>query len=617
VRKTAQFNAGLLSSIKDLFLVTDPRLKIVLINDKAEVFVPVEARPAMGRFLSDVGHAWGQRRLLEAAQKAIDNSEVISLSNVRFTTPDRADTAIFDFRIYPVSSTEGVLIYGREVSEFVAQHEQVQNSERFFREVATDLGDALLVIDSDHKIEWINPAAARMLHLDDNSLGGNWFDFIPEKYRDIMAALLENAPGGDTQQTPDEIVFENGGHKLRLETAAGGMLLGNSQRKFAVTLRVVPTSRLVARDALRGKPKLENKIKFLSQVIESIPDVLAVVGLDGRFLMVNSAFADMFREKKEVLIGKNIDLLHADSGPLVDLASVARDGFFQHHTTVKNLHGDTFKASVSGAVVQNGTHIGYVVTVRETETEERNRTYEKRLLESQTRTRMARTVASRMESLIQSLGDSLHDLGRNIFAEETRSLWTRCMAYCKDLNLSANSLHMYAVDSSVSLQACSLRDVVETTVGQLEARGFIPPEVSLDTSVQENMPALNADSGHLMMILWHLVKNAVEAAALNPNGGEVLVRAFDADIDGSHSAIIEVLDNGPDYDSSDTEHFFEPFYGTKPGGIGLGLTLARRAILKHNGRIGIQRSENITRAGFYIPFNLTPKAVARAASPVK
>jgi len=71
------------------------------------------------------------------------------------------------------------------------------------------------------------------------------------------------------------------------------------------------------------------------------------------------------------------------------------------------------------------------------------------------------------------------------------------------------------------------------------------------------------------MAVWHLALNAVQAASLNENTGEVLVRSYQADVEGTPAAIIEVFDNGPEYDPAETSHFFEPFYGTKPGCMGL------------------------------------------------
>ena len=95
-------------------------------------------------------------------------------------------------------------------------------------------------------------------------------------------------------------------------------------------------------------------------------------------------------------------------------------------------------------------------------------------------------------------------------------------------------------------------------------------------------------------------------------GGQRVVAVLDrlAEIRGLPEVI--TIDNGPEFDSADATHFFEPFYGTSPGGMGLGLTLSRRVVIKHSGRIGIDRSKGVTRASFIIPLNLTPAALNQA-----
>lgn len=615
VKKTAQFNAGLLSSIQDLFIVTDPRLKVLMMNEKAEVFIPAASRPAMGRFMTDLGHAWGQRRLQEAAQKVMESGEVASLSSVRFTTPDRADTSIFDFRIYPVPSTQGVFFYGREVSEFVATVEKVQNSERFFREVATDLADPMLVINNEYKVEWVNPAVSRLFHIEDDFLGVNWMECVIPSSRETMQSLIENSPDDDTTaQVPEEVIVMYNNQKLRIEVAVGRMNLGNAEKKFVVSFRVVPSTRLLEREALRNKKKLENKIKFLTAAIESMPEVFAITGLDGQFIMVNSAFADLFKEKKEVFVGKKIDVIHAAEGPLVDLPTVALEGFIERETFVKNFRGEKFKAHVVGATVQNGSHTGYIISVKEIETEERNKIYERKMLETKTRSRMARTISGKLEGVISHLGDDMQLLGGNIFADDTREMWHNSMTHVKELALAVNSLHMYSVDTSISLLVCGIEDIINDTINQLNARKMIPDKVKVEMTCPSECPKMNADADHLRMVLWHVLKNAVEAASNNEVEGSVLVRAYPADIDGTQAVIVEVLDDGPEYDVSKIDHFFEPFFGDKEGGIGLGLTLARRAVVKHCGRMGVQRADSVTRASFYIPLNLTPKQITRSVA---
>lgn len=95
---------------------------------------------------------------------------------------------------------------------------------------------------------------------------------------------------------------------------------------------------------------------------------------------------------------------------------------------------------------------------------------------------------------------------------------------------------------------------------------------------------LYADEGQISQILINLIKNAYQASST-----EIKITA---ELGKQEEVIIKVSDNGQPISTDSKDQIFIPFYTTKEGGSGIGLSLSRQIMRLHNGSIELESSDN-------------------------
>jgi two-component system, LuxR family, sensor kinase FixL len=107
--------------------------------------------------------------------------------------------------------------------------------------------------------------------------------------------------------------------------------------------------------------------------------------------------------------------------------------------------------------------------------------------------------------------------------------------------------------------------------------------VTVDLSLASELPPVKADRILIEQTLLNLINNACEAVSGNPPGARrvsVVTRPHPGGV------AVEVADNGTGV--SEPERAFDPFYSTKPGGLGMGLAIVRSVVSAHGGRVWAQ-----------------------------
>ena len=116
------------------------------------------------------------------------------------------------------------------------------------------------------------------------------------------------------------------------------------------------------------------------------------------------------------------------------------------------------------------------------------------------------------------------------------------------------------------------------------ARGEVVKNgVSVQTQLAEGLSLIYGDRVQLQQVILNLIINAVEAMSVVSEGVRELLISTGKDASGG--VLVAVRDSGAGLNPESVARLFDALYTTKPGGMGMGLSICRSIVEAHGGRI--------------------------------
>ena len=126
---------------------------------------------------------------------------------------------------------------------------------------------------------------------------------------------------------------------------------------------------------------------------------------------------------------------------------------------------------------------------------------------------------------------------------------------------------------------------INGTIGEvieLTRREAVKNGVSVQTDLAQDLPLIEGDRVQLQQVMLNLIVNGIQAMSDVAEGQRDLLISTEATEDGVR---VGVRDTGPGLRPESLPRLFEPFYTTKPDGMGMGLSICRSIIEAHGGRL--------------------------------
>ena len=355
-----------------------------------------------------------------------------------------------------------------------------------------------------------------------------------------------------------------------------------------------------------AEEELANSERFLKAIIDSEPECIKILDIDGNLLMMNRA---------------GLNMIDADSFEQVKGQCVCPLITDQHWDAYKGLTKQVFEG-IPGtieyeAVGLKGRHIwleSHAVPFRNEKGEivsllgiTRDITEQKRLEEERLLLEQQLQHTQKLESLGVLAGGIAHDFN-NILAI--------IMGYCSLIKLDyqkaeknipiiedaveraaglCRQMMTYAGKAQLTKIKINMVEKVGEVVGMLKAT--LPHNAVIKTDLSAEIPLIEGDASQLGQVVMNLIINSSEAigteqgevevslASIKVIAGKAYEDYLGKPIPSGEYVCLEVTDNGCGMDEATKWRIFEPFYTTKFTGRGLGMSAVLGIIKSHAGAL--------------------------------
>jgi PAS domain S-box-containing protein len=152
-------------------------------------------------------------------------------------------------------------------------------------------------------------------------------------------------------------------------------------------------------------------------------------------------------------------------------------------------------------------------------------------------------------------------------------------------------LRALARQSNLEHAPLGVDEMIDEVV-MLVSRELAQHDVTLNLTLDAGNAQILGDRVQLQQVLINLIINGIQA--MDGNGErprEMRVATSRIIENGKDAVLIEVRDTGPGFSAEDAQKLFTAFFTTKPQGMGIGLSICRRIVEAHAGRIWPARGE--------------------------
>ncbi len=473
--------------------------------------------------------------------------------------------------------------------------DELRASEHYFRSLIEDTSDLIVVIDLQHRYQFVSPSVERILgHSAEDFIGRSALDFCHPEEREAIDDELRRiaAEGAEERMLRSRVRHKDGSWRVLEWNARPTVDIKGAHCLVASARDVTARERML--DDLR-----ESERRFRGIFDSSRDAIVIATPDDGRIADVNSAFSRIYGHSREQALVKDPQELALFVNPQdyrrFQREVLERGAVSNFEADLRAREGRTVPTLLSAVMVDLGVGVRVVSILRDISERRaadlelasaRDAALESTRLKSAFLANTSHEIRTPLNVILgytDLVGEHLANIGDHTQDAYLEALGRAGRRLLKTIQQILDYSRMEAGALALDPSAIALAPFIEDQANDLKVLAA-EKGLELRLEIAESEATVRFDEYCLQSALSNLLHNAIKFT----DSGEIVLGL---DRDGAGALKLEIRDTGIGIDDNYMPRLFEPFSQEQTGhnrrfeGAGLGLAFARKCVELGGARI--------------------------------
>jgi len=480
-----------------------------------------------------------------------------------------------------------------DLTERKRAEEALAASKAYAESIIQNFLDTLIVVDTEAKIQTVNPATSHLLGYTEEELLGQPIStiFEEEEEEEVHRLFQFFRETEKTEPLRPQDTIRN--RELTYKTREG-RLIPMSFNASVLTDEAGNVTGVVAgakdiTELKQVEKALQTSRASFHNIVERSADGIIIVDHEGAVHYVNSTAESLFGRKAEELVGEHFGFPIVE-GKMTGIDIIRKDG-------------EVGIGEMRAVETEWGEERAFLAMIRDVteriRAEEEREKMQAQLLQAQKLEAVGTLTAgiahdfNNLLLVIQSYADmSMMNVGE---ADPLHDNLKEISLTCTSAADLISKLLLFSRKQPMKPTLLNVNSSVNDLLKMLNR--LLGEDIAVNTDLEPDLWTVHGDKGNIEQVIMNLAVNARDAMT---NGGKLITKTENVTLDEDNCKVISearagkfvslsVADTGVGIDKETIQHIFEPFFSTKDvgAGTGLGLSVVYGIIKQHGGWINV------------------------------